>query len=279
MPYLAPTSLADALSRLSEDNFKIVAGCTDYFPGRTPGPTANNLLDLTRLEGLRGITATEGFWRIGAATTWSELVETPLPGLLDALKQAAVEVGSVQIQNRGTIGGNICNASPAADGVPPLLAMNAEVEIASVTRTRQVPLQNFITGVRQIDLLPGEMVTAIYIPDPGCEMRSAFLKLGSRTHLVISIAMAAAVCCVENGKISAIRISVGSCAPVAQRLPALEAYLAGRKVAGLTDRDFVQPEWYAPLSPLTDIRGSAGYRNEAAIELCRRVVLNACAGT
>ena len=146
-------------------------------------------------------------WRLGATTTWAELIEAPLPPLFDGLKQAAREVGGRQIQNAGTVAGNLCNASPAADGVPPLLALDAEVELAGRAGTRRLPLAAFITGNRRTVLAPGELLVAIHVPKPAHDARSAFLKLGARRYLVISIAMAAATLEIEDGRVADARAS------------------------------------------------------------------------
>jgi CO/xanthine dehydrogenase FAD-binding subunit len=276
--YSAPTSVKDALAVLKASQPRIVAGGTDFFPSQRAGAQARNLLDLTRIEGFRGITRTASGWRIGAATTWTDIVKAPLPPAFDALKQSAREVGSVQIQNRGTLAGNVCNASPAADGLPPLLALNAEVEIASTDNPRRVPLSHFVTGVRKIDLAADEMVAAIHIPTMPDDMTSAFVKLGSRKYLVISIVMVAANVQVQNGIIQQARVAGGACSPVAQRLPALEALVQGRAVAELAGLDFGDDTLFAPLSPIADVRGSAAYRVRAVAELCRRALIQAATG-
>jgi CO/xanthine dehydrogenase FAD-binding subunit len=202
-----------------------------------------------------------------------------LPPAFDALKIAALEVGSLQIQNRGTVVGNICNASPAADGVPALLTLNAQVEIGSVEGARIIPLHAFITGVRKIDLAAHEIVVALHIPEVSEQAASAFIKLGSRKHLVISIAMVATVVEMRDDTIVDVRIAVGSCSPVAKRLPELEALLVGKTWAELTCMDFGAGSVLAALTPISDVRGSAGYRLDVVPELCRRAVLEACKGS
>ena len=150
----------------------------------------------------------------------------PLPGGFDALKAAAREVGSVQIQNRGTVAGNLCNASPAADSVPPLLALDAGVELTSPRGARLMPLADFILGNRRPSGAD-EILTAILVPRT-IDGPSAFLKLGARRYLVISIAMVAAALERDgDGAIAEARIAVGSCSAVAQRLPAARARLIG----------------------------------------------------
>ena len=187
--YLRPRGLEEALQALTRP-FTVLAGGTDFYPARVGRAVIEDVLDIAGIAALRGISETAAGWRLGATTTWSELVEADLPPMFDGLKQAAREVGGRQIQNAGTIAGNICNASPAADGVPALLALDAEVELASRDGARRLPLASFITGVRTTAREPGELVVALHVPRPRAEARSAFLKLGARRYLVISIAMA-----------------------------------------------------------------------------------------
>jgi CO/xanthine dehydrogenase FAD-binding subunit len=268
--YLRPRGLEEALQALTRP-FTVLAGGTDFYPARVGRSVTEDILDVAGIAALRGISETGAGWRVGATTTWSELVEAPLPPLFDGLKQAAREVGGRQIQNSGTIAGNICNASPAADGAPALLALDAAVELASQGGTRCLPLASFITGVRTTARQPGELVVALHVPRPSHEARSAFVKLGARRYLVISIAMASAVVEVADGKVAAARIAVGACSPVAQRLPLLEQALIGASFdATLGER--VEPSHLAPLSPIDDIRGSAAYRGDAALVVLRRLL-------
>jgi len=249
-----------------------VAGCTDFYPSQPMGKRCRAILDLTRVNGLRGIAQSADGWRIGAATTWTDVIRAPLPAGFDGLKDAAREVGSVQIQNLGTLAGNLCNASPAADGVPPLLTLEAVVEIASKGGVRRVPLGEFITGVRSTALTPGEMVTALHIPEDAAQGTSAFLKLGSRKYLVISIAMVAVTLRLEGGRIAQARVAVGACSPVARRLPDLETALAG---ASVDDLPAMQAAWFSALDPVSDVRGSVAYRLDSVTELCARAIRHA----
>ena len=268
--YLRPRGLEEALQALTRP-FTVLAGGTDFYPARVGRNVTEDVLDIAGIPDLRGISASPEGWRLGATTTWSELVEADVPALFDGLKQAAREVGGRQIQNAGTLAGNICNASPAADGVPALLALDAEVEVASHAGRRRVPLQDFITGVRQTELQAGELVVALHVPRPRREARSAFLKLGARRYLVISIAMASAVLEIADGKVAAARIAVGSCSPVARRLFDLERALAGAPVDA-TLGDWVESAHLAALAPIDDVRGSAVYRQEAVLVLLRRLL-------
>ena len=275
MGYFAPETLENALSAVNARNIKIVAGGTDFFPTLRSGKQPKRVVNITRVKELRGISKTTDGWRIGAATTWAEIASFhDWPKQFDCLKQAAITVGSVQIQNTATIGGNICNASPAADGVPPLLALGATLEIQSNYTKRTVNLSEFISGVRQIELETGELLTAILLPDVPQPAGSSFVKLGSRKHLVISIAMAAAVVSLKDGIVNDIRIAVGSCSPVAARLTALEGELVGlnwHEAMGFE----ILARHLSLLSPIGDIRGTADYRLQSVQELCRRAVVGA----
>lgn len=276
--YALPHQLQDALSLLQNGDWQIIAGGTDVYPASADRPLRADMLDISRLNELKGIQHVQGGWRIGATTTWTEVVETDLPPAFDGLKAAAREVGSLQIQNAGTVAGNLCNASPAADGVPPLLTLNASVELSSLGGIRQLPLADFITGVRQTALRADEMVSAIIVPDVRPGARSSFIKLGARRYLVISIAMAAAVIDVDDaGMVAGACVAVGSCSPVARRLHSLERALIGQRADAATLAAQVTDEHVAGLSPIADVRGSAEYRFDAAAELVRRALADAVA--
>lgn len=270
--YYRPDRLEDALAVLSQGTATVAAGCTDLFPAteapQLPGP----VLDITGIDDLCGVSRDETGWRIGAATPWSSVVTADLPPAFDMLKLAAREVGSAQIQNAGTVGGNLCNASPAADGVPPLLALDASVELSSAAGHRVLALSDFLCGPRQTALAPGELLTAVLIPEASTTGVSGFCKLGARKYLVISIAMVAARLDIQAGKIAAAALSVGACSPVATRLPSVEAALVGH--APDEAAAHVSPESVAAaLAPIGDIRADAAYRVGAATELLRRVLV------
>src|SRR5258705_8414425 len=199
--YLRPHHLEEALAALARPH-TVLAGGTDFYPARVGRAIDEDVLDIGGIAALRGIMVDDSGWRLGATTPWSEFIEAALPPLFDGLKQAAREIGGRQIQNAGTLAGNLCNASPAADGVPCLLTLDAEVEIAGPAGRRVLPLRQFITGVRRTALAPAELVVAIHVPKPDHEARSAFLKLGTRGYLVISIAMAAAVVEIVDGRVA-----------------------------------------------------------------------------
>ena len=275
--YFRPELLAEALQALRERP-AVLAGGTDFHPARIGRVADEDILDLTRIRALRGIAPEPAArrTRIGALTTWTDIIEAPLPPHCRGLKLAAREVGGVQIQNTGTIAGNLCNASPAADGVPALLALSAEVELASAAGKRVLPLERFVLGQRRTALAPDELMTAVLIPDASPRARSTFIKLGARRYLVISIAMVSvAVDLDEAGCVSACGIAVGACSAVAQRLPVLEAALAGQPLSrALAAR--VNADHLAPLTPIDDVRGTAAYRLDAAHTLVRRALEELC---
>lgn len=269
--YYRPRSLDEALAIRAETGALPLAGGTDIHPLRTARaawgePWTRPVLDLSAVPGLEGIAETDTGWRIGARTSWTAIAEAALPPLFDGLRAAAREVGGRQVQNRGTIAGNLVTASPAGDGIPNLLVLEAEVELASRDTTRRLPVAEFVTGYRATALAPGEVVTALHVPRCD-EARGRFEKLGARRYLVISIAMAAAVLRLDGGRIAEARIAIGACSPVARRLPALEAALVGvtpREAPHVPTLDHL-----APLAPIDDIRASGAYRRDAALALLR----------
>jgi CO/xanthine dehydrogenase FAD-binding subunit len=269
--YLKAVDLDEALRALAAGAWTPLAGGTDFYPARAARPIDENILDLSGLEALCGMRReADGNWRIGALVSWTGLRTAELPPGFNGLKEAAAQIGGLQVQNSGTIGGNLCNASPAADGVPPLLALDAEVELASTQGTRRMKLDQFITGNRQTGLKPGELLTAILIPNPGPSARSSFLKLGQRSSLAISLVMVSALARIEAGVLHDVRVAVGACSPVARRLDRLETLLEGKSLAEAPS--LVRPEHLASLSPISDGRASADYRMKAALVLARRAI-------
>ena len=177
------------------------------------------------------------------------------------------------MQNAGTLCGNLCNASPAADGVPVLLSLDAEVELASLEQRETMPLADFIRGNRATALAADQLMVAVRVPKPQAERaRGHFLKLGARRYLVISIVMVAAALEADAaGRVVRAAVSVGACSPVARRLPALEEALVGRPCdAALSEA--VTDAHMAPLAPVDDARGSADYRLDAARTLTARTL-------
>lgn len=270
--YLRPTSLDEALAALAQRPWTMLAGGTDVYPANVGRPISDDILDVTALPELREIRIVDGAVRIPALATWTDVVRADLPAAFDGLKAAARSIGGVQIQNRGTLAGNLCNASPAADGLPNLMALDALVELSSTTGRREVPVGEFVVGNRRTSRRPHELVTAILVPRPTTTARSTFLKLGSRAYLVISITSVAAVIDVgADRRVAAARIVVGACSEVPARIDAAEARLTG-EVATASLAAGIQPDDLAALSPIDDVRGTAAYRRDAALTLVRRAV-------
>lgn len=270
--YLRPRTIQEALAELAAGPRILLAGGTDYYPARVGQPLDDDILDITAIPGMTGIADAGDHWRIGALARWSELARADLPAGFDGLRAAALQVGGAQVQNAGTICGNVCNASPAADGMPNLLVLDASVELSSVGSVRARPVGEFVTGNRTTERRADELVTALLIPKTPDGARGTFLKLGARRHLIISITMVAVLLVpTADGTVAEARVAVGACSPVAQRLPALEATLRGLPLdAGLGD--VPAPSHMAPLSPIGDIRATADYRLAATLTLLRRAL-------
>ena len=275
--YERPDSLDAALGLLAQGEWTVIAGGTDVYPMATDahawgGEGPRRLLDVTDIGEMRGIETRPNGHRIGGRVTWSDIVRADLPDYFDGLRLAAREVGGVQIQNRGTVAGNICNASPAADGVPPLLSLDAIVDIAGADGTRQLPLAQFIEGNRRTALKSGELVTGLFIPKRDSSSRATFLKLGARRYLVISIAMVAVTLDLYDAEtIQDARVAVGACSEVACRLPGVEDALKGKSMTADLAR-VLTSEMFEVLSPIDDIRANAVYRRNAAETIVRRAL-------
>jgi CO/xanthine dehydrogenase FAD-binding subunit len=272
MDFHQPRSLDEATTILSRQDCLLMAGGTDIYPAHATKPLSRPILDVSRIVGLRGIHEDEAAFHFGACTTWSDVTTASLPPAFDGLKQAAREVGSIQIQNRASIAGNICNASPAADGVPPLLTLDAFVTLTSSRGTRRLALQDFILGNRKTARARDEIMTAIAVPKSSVYGRSAFRKLGVRRYLVISIAMLAVrLATGADGRITTCAVAVGACSPVALRLRRLEQTLLGQDPR----KPAFGPEVLDQLSPIDDVRSSAAYRRHAVRELILRTLRDA----
>ena len=278
--YVRPDTLADALAILGRRPHRILAGGTDVFPADAAAvgwgrqgighPDSAPILDITAVGDLSCIRRFRNRTEIGALVTWTKAIASDLPAWFDCVRQAAREVGGRQIQNRGTLAGNLCNASPAADGVPALLVLDARVRLQHRGGSREIPLRSFISGNRATCLEPHELMTAIVIPSPARGARATFLKLGARRYLVISIAMVAACLAIEDGRVRDARVAVGACSEVAQRLTGLEKRLEGSRPGDAPN--LVREHDFDSLCPLDDVRSSAPYRRHGAGALVRRAL-------
>jgi CO/xanthine dehydrogenase FAD-binding subunit len=274
--YLRPTSLDEALDALAERPWTLLAGGTDVYPANVGRAIRDDVLDVTGLPSLRAIQMSGDTVRIPSLATWTDVVRADLPRAFDGLKSAARSIGGVQIQNRATVAGNVCNASPAADGLPNLMALDARVELTSMSGSREVPVGAFVIGNRRTVRRHDELVTAILVPVPSVTAHSTFLKLGSRAYLVISIASVAAVIDVDDGRVVSARIVVGACSEVPARIVAAEARLVGEMASPLLGGS-IEPADLEGISPIDDVRGTAAYRRDVAFTLVRRAVADVLA--
>jgi xanthine dehydrogenase small subunit len=271
--YFRPSSLAEALTIRGRQPVAVLAGGTDIYPARANrvgwgDMRRDDILDISAVAELKGIVEEQERFRIGALTTWAEMRSAALPPAFAGYRKASSDIGGQQVQNRATLAGNICTASPAGDGIPCLLSLGAEVELASARGRRVVPIARFIVGYRHTACGPDELVTAILVPKPPAGAIGNFVKLGARRYLVISIVMAAAVLAADAaGTVTHARVAVGACSAVAQRLPQLEQALLGRALAAAPD--LVEPGHFAPLSPIDDVRASGAFRTAAAVDIVR----------
>jgi CO/xanthine dehydrogenase FAD-binding subunit len=276
--FIQPTSWADALAVKAERPAAVpVAGGTDLmvelnFDARRP----DALLDLTKVDELAHWDISAGRVRLGAGVSYTRIIDE-LGGRLPGLAMAARTVGSPQIRNRGTVGGNLGTASPAGDAHPPLLAAGADVEVASVRGTRLIGIGEFYAGVKRNAMEPDELIAAVHIPLPSGPEQ--FSKIGTRNAMVIAVA---AFSLALHPDRQAVGTGIGSAAPTPRPAPAAEQFLAAALTdAGLwTSRAELPPAIAARFAelvraaaaPIDDVRGSAAYRLHALAVMARRTL-------
>lgn len=265
--YLAPRRLDEALQAMADGDATVLCGGTDLAPQTESGMRQYKpkLLNIRRIAGLDGIEAKGDEVRIGAVTTISEIRSNPaLAEIAPVLVEAAEHFASEQIRNAASMGGNLCNASPAGDMIPPLLVLDASVELASwrdgAVQTRRIPLERFFVGPGKTVKLPEELLTAIVFDRPAADFVGKFRKSGPRPALEISTVSVAIGARVANGRLSDVRVAMGSVAPTPLRARHVEAALEGKPldtatiaaaVAGAAD----------DAKPIDDVRASAWYRS------------------
>jgi CO/xanthine dehydrogenase FAD-binding subunit len=260
---LEPKSLSDALRMLRDEGPLVpMAGCTDLYVSLNFGTlAATRFVNLWPLDELRTIRVRGDVLSIGALATYTDIIRSPLVRRrLPMLVAAAREVGGVQIQNRGTIGGNVANASPAGDTLPVLAASDATLVLQSADRTRRVPCSAFYTGYRRSVLAPGELIAALEVPP--VRGRQWFRKVGTRAAQAISKVVMAAVAPAAGDPP---RIALGSVAPTVVRLPSTEAALAAGASLEEAQRVLIEE-----IAPIDDIRSTAAYRTRVAANLLAR---------
>lgn len=264
--YLAPRRLDEALHAMADGGATVFCGGTDLSPQTESGARQYQakLLNLRRIEGLSGIDAGGSEIRIGAATTVSEVrASAALAKIAPVLVEAAERFASEQIRNAASIGGNLCNASPAGDMIPPLLVLGASAELACVqggaVQTRRVPLDRFFVGPGKSVKLPQELLVAVVFDRPASGFKARFRKSGPRPALEISTVSVAVGARVDGGRLSGVRVAMGSVAPTPLRARHVEAALEGKPLDAATIAAAVEAA-AEDAKPIDDVRASAWYR-------------------
>ena len=273
--YLAPTRLDEALSLLTPQAVPL-AGGTDLFLRMERRQTQpDTVVDLKRIPGMDGVEAVDGGIRIGALALMETLAASPLiSDPYDALAQSARVVGSIQTRNRATVGGNLANASPAADTATPLMALGATVEAADAGGTREIPLDELFLGPGRTALREGELLTAVRVPALPARAGSGFQRCVRMAMDIAVVNCAAFVQLDEDGVVAEARIALGAVGPTPLRAPAAENRLEGRRfdpAAAEEAADCAAEDARA----IDDVRASADYRKEMVRVLTRRAVENA----
>jgi carbon-monoxide dehydrogenase medium subunit len=275
-----PTSVDDCLKILAQHGpeARVLAGGTDLLPQMKNGLLRPPLVvDLSGVPALRAVGRQDGHLRIGAAATARALEREPLlGGRYAALAEGGALIGSVQVRNLATVGGNLCNAAPSADLAPPLMALEAQAIIAGPRGERRVPLETFFTGVRRTVLAPGELLVALLVPDPGPGSGGTYVRHTPRRELDIAVVGVASQLTLQGGTCTRARIALAAVAPTPVRATAAEQSLEGQPVT---------PERIARAAdlaveaarPISDQRGSAEFRRHLVRVLTRRTLTTALA--
>jgi len=278
MDYQTPTSAEDAAGLLAKDGAHVLAGGTDLLVKLRAGMVAPRLVvDLKDVPRLRGIENDSKGWRVGAATSCAEIGEhaafaAAWPGVVEALQL----IGSTQIQGRATLGGNLCNASPAADSVPALIAAGAICEVAGVSGQREVPVEEIITAPGQNSLAPGEFVLGFRFPSPAARASDAYLRFIPRTEMDIAVVGAGVSLTLDaKGICTHARVSLGAVAPTPLLVADCAKALIGTSVDDAALKALAAAA-SAACNPIDDKRGTIAYRVKVAGVLARRAAAIAC---
>ncbi len=272
-----PNSLGEALELMGAlESVKPIAGGTDLLPlMRDRAIAVEDIVDIQELHELKGITIEDGALRIGALTTLTEVLESPLVAeKAPVLREAVGHIGSVQTRNQGTLAGNICNASPAADSAPALMVLGAQARVSSAKGDRKVPVEELFAGPKVNSLGKDELVTEILIPELPPGSGAAFEKLGRRRGITLAVVNAAAYLAMDRKKCVDARIALGAIAATPIRLPGVEATYKGKELTPEAIEESSRA-CYALVSPVDDVRASADYRREMACVLVKRAIVRA----
>lgn len=266
--FYQPLTIEEALDYLAKENTMACAGGTNLYVDRRHGKYLDkDYVSLDKLYDLKMVIESADFWHIGSMVDFAYAEKLEMPGA-ECFIFASSQVGAPQIRNRGTVGGNIISASPAADTVPALLALDAKVVLKSKQGDRTVELSKFMKGPGKTDLLPGELMTEVIIPKGAGH--SVFSKVGKRNALAIAICNEAIYMETENGKIKEIRIAMGSVAPTAVRATGAEALLKGTDETALEKSEFrnaLKEALLKDICPIDDVRATKEYRQSVAFRM------------
>jgi len=276
--YHRPTELTEALKLLAElkEGYRIIAGGTDLVPAARRGgvslPNHTHIIDISSIKELGYIVKDDGMIRIGAVTRVSEIgVSAVVKEHVPIVADAASQLGSLQVRNLGTIGGNLCNASPAADIAPPLLVLDAKVNVRGVDGQRLVPVTELFTGPGKTILAAGEILAEIQIPITEATAGSCFIKLGRRNAFTLSIVSVATLVKVKDGIFDDVRIALGAVAPTPIRASKAEEYLTGKETSEQVIDEGAKIV-AGEVKPISDVRASEEYRRDMSYILTKRAI-------
>ncbi len=271
--YHAPATLSRALELLDElERAEPIIGGTDLLIAmRNAVCTPSHIVDLNKIPELNYIREEEGYIKIGATTTHSQVAANQITKKIPALYDAVSRIGSPQIRNRGTITGNIVNASPAADTACPLIVHDAEIEIRSVSDTNIIPVEDLFEGPKINCLEPSELITEIRIPTPPENSSSAYKRIGRRQAFTLSVVSAAVYLQVEEDVCVDAGFAFGSVAMTPLRVPEVEKLLKDKELTPENIRE-ASEEAMKYVKPITDVRGTAEYRRDMCPVLMRRAI-------
>ena len=272
--YLRPRTLEEAVvARAAYPDWMVLAGGTDLMVNANHKATPPGILDLWRLGELGFIRVESAAIAIGAGTTWHEVERHPaIRDKLLPLAQAAREIGALQIQARGTLGGNVGTSSPVGDSLPVLLALDASIEVASVRGTRRIPYADYCTGYRKTQLAADELIVAAHIPVPAAATRTTWRKVGTRRAQSISKVMGAAAITLDGDTVVSARVALGAVADRPIRIGAVESIVRGLPLAQAADA--ARSALRGAIKPIDDVRSTAEYRRDVAENLVARFFMS-----
>ena len=268
--YVRPRDLDEALAtRAAHPDWMVLAGGTDLMVNAPHLAIPAGILDLWRLPAIGFIRVADEAIAIGAGTTWHDVEHHPaIRARMRPLAAAAREIGALQIQARATLGGNVGTSSPVGDSLPVLLALDAELEVASVRGRRRVPYRQWCTGYRTTQLGPDELIIAAHLPVPGPSTRTTWRKVGTRRAQSISKVMGAAAITLDGDLVTEARVALGAVAERPIRLAAVEDAVRGQRLGQAAEA--ARAAVRATIRPIDDVRSTAAYRREVAENLVAR---------